>query len=302
MSGDIRNLKSLQVFMVAYELGNVTRAARELHISQSAVSYHIKRLETDLGVILFRRKPHGLEPTKRGKQLAHHVDRGLSAIRAGLDSVASRPGSVRVAMLPMFASRWLSSRLGHLLEANPDLQLSIQNHNNSFAKLAAPETFADLGIQWGRGDWEGFHITRLWPERLALVCSPGYLAEHPITAPEDLLTCSLLHVDDTRMWDEWMAGNGLQMAPSARQMMLEDRHFQLSSTINGLGVSLFAAWLIERELQSGELVAPFGETFATSFAYHLIVPRNVDPTPELQRFIDWMENTSGAFAAARPVR
>ena len=284
----VRNINSIQVFMVCHETGNVTRAAQELNISQSSVSYHIKKLEEDLSVTLFRRTASGLQPTEQGSLLAQHVARGLAVIRTGLERIARGPGTVRVALLPMFASRWLSSRLGQLLEAHPEMNLSIQNHNNSFVRMSNPERFADLGIQWGRGNWDSFDVTRLWPETLALVCSPDYLKAHPIRKPEDLLRCTLLHVDDTRMWEEWLTDNDLALDAAQPQMMLEDRHFQLSSTINGLGVSLFASWLVQDELAKGTLMNPFGRVFDTGFAYHVVVPKTVELSASGQRFHGWL--------------
>ncbi|MGQ3192755.1 LysR substrate-binding domain-containing protein [Neoaquamicrobium sediminum] len=284
----IRNINSIQVFMACHEIGNVTRAAQELNISQSSVSYHIKKLEEDLSVILFRRTASGLQPTEQGILLAQHVARGLAAIRTGLERVAQGPGTVRVALLPMFASRWLSSRLGQLLEAQPDMNLSIQNHNNSFVRMLNPERFADLGVQWGRGNWDSFHVTRLWSETLAVVCSPEYLTAHRLREPSDILGCTLLHVDDTRMWEEWLTANDMTLAAAQPQMMLEDRHFQLSSTINGLGVSLFASWLVKDELEKGTLVNPFGRFFDTSFAYHVVIPKALEPSVSGQRFYSWL--------------
>ena len=272
---------------------NVTRAAQILNTSQSSVSYHIKKLETELGTPLFRRTATGLCLTESGDTLARHVVRGLAAIGSGVEQVARRAGTVRVALLPMFASRWLSSRLGLLLEACPDMQLAIQNHNNSYAHMASPETFADLGVQWGRGNWPDFEVTRLWPEKLVVVCSPDYLSAHPIRTPEDLADCVLLHVDDTRMWEEWFGANGLHLPASQMQMMLEDRHFQLSSTINGLGVSLFAAWLVRSELARGDLVDPFGCVFETAFAYHVIVPDEIELSPAADRFRLWLTDDRG---------
>ena len=260
----IRNINSIQIFSAVSHTRNVTRAAKLLNTSQSAVSYHIKKLETDLSVSLFRRTASGLELTEEGALLAAHVERGLGA------------------------SRWLSPRLGGLLEMTPVLQLSIQNHNNAYAGLRDPESFADLGIQWGRGDWDNFHVTRLWPEKLVVVCSPAYLRAHPIRTPTDIERCTLLHVDDETMWAEWFARNGLQPPPVQSRMMLEDRHFQLSSTINGLGVSLFASWLVQRELQDGELVDPFEQEFDTSFAYHLIEPKGAELPDAARHFKDWL--------------
>ncbi|PIV77789.1 MAG: transcriptional regulator [Rhodobacteraceae bacterium CG17_big_fil_post_rev_8_21_14_2_50_63_15] len=288
MAPIIRNIKSIQVFSTVCETLNVTRAAQILNTSQSSVSYHIKKLETELGTPLFRRTSSGLHLTETGDTLARHVARGLGAIGSGIEQVARRAGTVRVALLPMFASRWLSSRLGHLLEACPEMQLAIQNHDNSYAHMASPEAFADLGVQWGRGNWPEFEVTRLWPEKLVVVCSPDYLRAHPIRTPADLAKCMLLHVDDTRMWEEWFGANGQRLPASQSQMMLEDRHFQLSSTINGLGVSLFVSWLVRGELARGDLVDPFGRVFDTSFAYHLIVPGDIQLSPVAEKFRVWL--------------
>lgn len=288
MAGHIRNIKSIQVFNVISETGNVTRAAEILNISQSSVSYHIKKLETDLGYALFRRSKQGLTLTEEGVVLASHVEKGLSVIQTGLERVANQAGSVKIALLPMFSSRWLSSRLGSLMEQHPDLQLSMHNHNNSFARMYNPASFADLGIQWGKGNWSGFDVHRLWPEKLAVVCSPTYLATHPISQPKDLHQCTLLHVDDRRMWEEWLVKNEVKASSAQSQMMLEDRHFQLSSTINGLGVSLFASWLVQDELRSGVLVNPFERYFETSFAYHLIVPTDEEPSKPVNQFCEWL--------------
>jgi len=298
MLDEIRNIKSIQVFMAVYQSRNVTRAARQMNSSQSSVSYHIKKLEDSLGVALFQRRANGLEATEEGHLLAKHVDRGLSSIRMGLDMVVRRAGAVRIALLPMFASRWFSSRIGGFLEANPDVRLSIQNHNNSYATIDYPERTADLGIQWGRGKWDRFQVTKLWPERLVVVCSPGYQRRRAIRTPGDLSDCTLLHVDDTRMWDEWFAQNGLMRQANQPEMMLEDRHFQLSSTINGLGVSLFAAWLVEAELAAGALVNPFGRLFETSFAYHVIRPRAVEPPKAALKLLEWIRESSAADSLA----
>lgn len=294
----IRNIKSIQVFNIASETGNVTRAAQLLNISQSSVSYHIKKLETDLGYSLFWRTKQGLELTEEGAVLASHVEKGLNMIQTGLERVANQAGSVKIALLPMFSSRWLSSRLGGLMELHPDLQLSMHNHNNSFARMHNPASFADLGIQWGKGNWNGFAVHRLWPEKLAMVCSPAYLAAHPISQPKDLLLCNLLHVDDNRMWEEWLLMNEVKASATQTQMMLEDRHFQLSSTINGLGVSLFASWLVQEELKSGVLVNPFGRNFETSFAYYLIVPKGEKISKPVEQFCDWMLKIRGTQAEA----
>jgi len=284
----LRNIKSIQVFSETCRVGNVTRTAETLSISQSSVSYHIKKLERDLGAVLFRRTPSGLEPTDEGMMLYNNVERGFAAIKHGVDQVANRASNVKFALLPMFASRWLSPRLGRLMEAHPEIGLSIVNHNNSFAHAKTPESFADIGIQWGLGKWSNLNVHRLWPEHLVAVCSPGYQRDMAIARPEDLRRCTLVHVDDTRMWSEWYEHHGLDLSPTHSKMVLEDRHFQLSSTINGLGVSLFAHWLVEEELESGALVNPFGTLIPTAFSYFAITPKVNDVRWPVQTFLNWL--------------
>lgn len=284
----IRNIYSIHVFSVVSEVKAETKAAHLLNISQSSVSYHIKKLETDLSVALFFRTSNGLELTEDGKLLAEHVNLGLSYIETGLEKISNRARSVRAALLPMFSSRWLSSRLGSLFEARPELQLSIHNHNNTFAQMENPENFADLGIQWGRGDWDAFETVKLWPEKLVVVCSPDYLRAHPISHPSDINRCTILHVDDEKMWDEWFIENNVVPSIPQSQMMLQDRHFQLSSTVNGLGVSLFVSWLVQTELESGELVNPFNRCFDTSFAYHMISPHKSILSAQAKSFWNWI--------------
>ncbi len=291
--GRIRNINSIHVFDSVAKLGSVTKAALQCGSTQSSVSYHIKKLEADLGVSLFRRTAHGLQLTEEGSTLAAHVDAGLHEISLGIEQVARRHSVVRVALVPMFASRLVSANISRLQQACPDVDVVLLNHNNTFTDHEEPLAFADFGIQWGRGNWPKFNAVKLWDERLVAVCSPDYRSRLGITKPEDVLRCTLLHVDDKRMWAEWMDHCGTDLRVDQPSMMLEDRHFQLSSTINGLGISLFAEWLVKGEISSGALVNPFGRSFPTSFSYYLVVPRGPALSPGAKRVRDWFLKLAG---------
>jgi LysR family transcriptional regulator, glycine cleavage system transcriptional activator len=105
----------------------------------------------------------------------------------------------------------------------------------------------------------------------------------------------LLHVDDKRMWREWSAGCDVAFPANQPSMMLEDRHFQLSSTINGLGISLFADWLVQAELASGALVNPFKTSYPTEFGYYLVTPKGPSLSPGAKRVHEWFLNLSIAI-------
>ncbi|MGL4637918.1 MAG: LysR substrate-binding domain-containing protein [Beijerinckiaceae bacterium] len=283
----IRNINSIHVFDSVARLGSVTKAAQHCGSTQSSVSYHIKKLEMDLGIALFRRSAHGLELTEEGTRLARHVDAGLQQISAGIDLVASRRTEVRVALVPMFASRFVSARISDLRQSCPDINISLLNHNNAFVNFPDPRAFADFGIQWGTGNWPKFQAVKLWEERLIAICSPEYQEKFNLNEPKDIKRCTLLHVDDKRMWSDWMKDCGITSRQEQPSMTLEDRHFQLSATMNGLGISLFAEWLVQSELKAGSLVNPFNKSYPTRFSYYLVVPNGTQLSIAAKRVRDW---------------
>jgi LysR family transcriptional regulator, glycine cleavage system transcriptional activator len=283
----IRNINSIHVFDSVARFGSVTKAALHHGSTQSSVSYHVKKLEADLGVTLVTRTAHGLKLTDEGVTLASHVEAGLQRISEGIELVTRRQSTVRVALVPMFASRLVSSNMNRLQQSCPDIDIVLLNHNNTFAGIADPHAFADFGIQWGKGHWPNMDAVKLWDECLVAVCSPEYRDRLGIESPQDVQRCTLLHVDDKRMWAEWMTGCGASLRADQPSMMLEDRHFQLSATINGLGISLFAQWLVQGELASGVLVNPFGSSYPTDFSYHLITPKGPPLSKSARRVRDW---------------
>ena len=284
----IRNLNSIQVFNAVSQLKNITHAAHSLNISQSSASYHIKKLEAELKISLFDRRPEGLKMTDNGKLLAAHVENGLRSIQTGLDQASDQTEIVRIAILPLFASRWLSPQLGSFWDAHPNVQLSFRSQNNTFAERQRPSDFADLGIVWGQGNWTDFDSIRLWPEEMVVVCSPDYLSENPIHEEADLRNRALLHVDDESRWREWFANNKLAAPPSRGNLIPQEPHFQISSTINGLGVALIPHSMIQSELETGVLVNLFGCTYATSFAYYLGIPTCIPLSRSTIKFKNWL--------------
>lgn len=288
----IAHLKAIQVFDTVAGAGNLTQAAETLQITQSAISYHIQILETDLGVKLFERTSRGVQLTEQGAKLVPYVREGLRSIEAGLASVKATPTStvVRVAVLPMFASRWLAPRLGDFWEKHPKIELSFSHDNNTYSGASNPSEVADVAVQWGVGDWQSVDSQRLLEAPLIAACSPDLLKRTPLRSVTDLERHVLLHVDNHNMWRQWLAAAA---APghetlSQRGLMMSDRHFQLSATLNGVGVSLFLRSFIQDELRQGALVAPLNLEFRTDYAYYLARPKGRAASQAAAHFHDWI--------------
>ncbi|HDR9767009.1 TPA: LysR family transcriptional regulator [Burkholderia cepacia ATCC 25416] len=119
----VPSLKLLTGFEAAARLGNFSRAADELHLSQSAISHQIQQLEAQLGQPLFRRRGRGVELTIAGEVLQRSVQRAMDTLRGGLDRIATylNPGLVVLVCPAPLLHGWLQPRLEQLQQALPDL-------------------------------------------------------------------------------------------------------------------------------------------------------------------------------------
>jgi LysR family glycine cleavage system transcriptional activator len=119
-------------------------------------------------------------------------------------------------------------------------------------------------------------------------CSPDLLKRSAIKTTADLAHHSLLHVDDHRMWEQWLRRAGADEALAEKGLLMSDRHFQLSATLSGVGVSLFVKSFIENELEKGSLVCPLALEYETDYAYYLARSKHLKLDAAAMRFYDWI--------------
>jgi DNA-binding transcriptional LysR family regulator len=125
------NLNQLRVFVAVARLGNFTRAAERLHLSQPSMSLHIRQLEQDLGVRLFDRSTRSVALTRAGDDFLPTAERLLddvqSAVAAVADLAARRRGRVAVAVLPSVAAELLPRAMAALHAHHPDITVSLRD-------------------------------------------------------------------------------------------------------------------------------------------------------------------------------
>ncbi len=142
MRRNIPSIQALACFEVAARHESYTRAAQELSLTQSAVSRQIQALEEFLGVQLFRRTRHGVVLTPAGAHYGRQVARWLQGLeRDTLDVMAHQGegGTLTLAAVPTFATRWLIPRLPQLAQQHPDIVVHIETQTRPF--LFADTTF-----------------------------------------------------------------------------------------------------------------------------------------------------------------
>ena len=164
-------LPALAAFESAARHQNFAHAAEELHLTASAVSHHVRKLESRLGVVLFQRHARGVSLTAEGRQLA---DAAGSAM-ADMDSVVrnlrvarDERDRVHVTTLHSLTYTWLQPRLPQFAAAHPHVRLTV---DTEVALTRFEEGGPDLGIRHGAGHWPG------------LTAHHGRLASPPVPDP-----------------------------------------------------------------------------------------------------------------------
>lgn len=267
---------ALAAFEAAARRLSVTQAAKELHITQSAVSHQVIALEKFLGVPLFTRARQRLALTDAGHMLLARVAPALNAIEAAVLELIPEPGrgtSLRIGAVPPYAAKWLIPRLPALTLAHPDLMINLVTKLEPFDFA---DTELDAAIYYGTPSWPGTRCDYLMGEEMVVVCSP--LLRGKLNRPDDLRHVTLLH-QNTRphIWREWARAARLANLDVARGPCFDLFSMIAQAAISGLGAAVLPRFLILNELAAGQLVIPFGPTLKDEFACYLVYPeRNTE--------------------------
>lgn len=308
MRRKIPSLQALACFDAAARHQSYTRAAQELALTQGAVSRQIGALEAFVGVALFQRTRHGVALTARGAEYALQVASRLQGLEQDtLDVMAGqgRGGSLHLAAVPTFATRWLIPRLPALAAVHPDLTVHIETRTRPF--LFADTAF-DAALYAGTAEqvdnWAGTRALRLLPEDMVPVYSPALakaLALRGPLMPQAIAMLPLLQ-QSTRptAWRQWFDAAGV-----AAPMALSGPRYELFSmtaaaAAEGLGLALVPRLLVEPELARGELVVACAQILPSDRAYYLVQPERAEERPALGWFKAWLQGAvkSAATPAA----
>lgn len=276
-------LNALRAFEAAARYLNLTRAAEELNVTQTAVSQHIRNLEDRLGKPLFRRLPRGLALTDEGMQLVPVLTESFMRMEQALTRMADmRPREVlTVGVVGTFAVGWLLPRLRRFQDAHPFVDLRLLTNNN---RVDLAGEGLDCAIRFGDGAWHGTEAERLLAAPLAPLCASEVAAR--LHQPADLAGQVLLRSYRTQEWPAWFAATGVP-CPMLRGAVFDSSLTLAEAAAQGAGVALLPARMFERELRQGRLVQPFAHTVALG-EYWLCRLKSRPVTVPLQAFRTWL--------------
>jgi LysR family glycine cleavage system transcriptional activator len=297
------SLDTLRIFAVAARHASFTKAAGELHLTQSAVSHRVRALEEELGVSLFDRLTRRLELTHAGRALAQRVDQAVADIAraiAGLDRTENAQ-RLTVTVGPSVASRLLIPRLPRFHAQNPDIELQLISDPRLFDLRAAG---IDLAIRFGRGTYPGYAVTKLMPDLVLPVCSPRFIARHgPVATIEALLELPLLHDSSTESegsgsdWRSWLDHLGWPGTVRRGGQRFSDAGLVIEAAVGCLGVALARASLVSDHMANGTLICPLRLVAPTAFAYYLVGLPEAASHAKVVCFRDWLLAEAAGMAA-----
>ena len=281
-------LKALPAFEISATRASISAAAEELHLTHGAVSRQIKSLEDHLGVQLFRRFNRRIELTPAGAELLPSIRQALQVLETSAARVAARTrqGPLAVSCLATLMMRWLIPRLYAFNAAHPSVEVRL-SASHAPASFADGET--DVAIRIGKPPWpRGVAAHPFLPDRVGPVLAPTLLAQHRVKRPADLRRVALLHAETRpRAWTDWLQLTGTNGLDPARGQRFEHTYFLLEAAGSGLGAAIGSYPLVEQDLSSGRLVAPFGFV-ATENSYCLLHARNAANLSKTAAFRAWI--------------
>ena len=263
-------------------------AAVELHLTASAVSHQVARLESHLGVRLFERSAHGVRLSSAGEQYLERVAGALAAIASATEDL--RHGvrnSLFVHCAPSLASLWLMPRLRGFAEAYRDISLNLSAaHTHSDFELGQ----ADIDIRYGVPQWGDLVVEPLFEERIVPLASPAFIREHRLKRVEQLLDVPLIQSNvSVVQWADWFQVFSEKRAPDRFPVRFDRAQMSLDAATQGLGVALESATMAGLHLAERKLRPVFGLEKAVRIKAHFAVyPARHSKRPAVEAFLHWL--------------
>lgn len=261
------SLGSFATFEVAARHLSFTRAARELNVTQGAVSQQVRLLEQALDMALFIRRHNALDLTPAGEELLQAVTAGLDTISGAVSVLSGEevPQTVTISATNAMAEFWLQPLISGFRHLYPEV---------GFVILASDEddtmrNYADVDIAIICGNERcdvGEELHFLFPEEAQPVCTPEFLARFgPFDDADSLNRVNLLHLHERHWsadaigwqplgWPEWFRAQGAEWLRGPSSLMTNKVNLLMAVALAGEGVMLGWQHMVWALIRQGKLV------------------------------------------------
>lgn len=293
MRSSLPPLSCLIAFEAAARRLNFAAAANELHLTPSAISHQIAKLEEFLAVRLFERTARNVELTDAGEDYLKRVGGALATIGAATDS--ARKGvrnTLHVHSTPSFASLWLMPRLKDFAEAHPGISLSL---SSSVQHSDFSTGLVDIDIRYGTPNWPHLSVEPITEEQITPLASPEFIKRHGIETPEDLFQVPLIQSTvSVVQWPQWFASRDVTNNVAGFAFRFDRAFMTLDAAVQGLGVALESTFIAEPHLREKRLQRVFKNTTwsVPIQAHFLVFPPHHSQRNEVSNFVNWLRDRS----------
>jgi LysR family glycine cleavage system transcriptional activator len=302
-------LNALRVFEAAARHLSFKEAANELSITQAAVSHQIKSLEDYLGVQLFKRAGRGVQLTEAARAALPRLRDGFDALAAAVETIHVRADEtdLQITAPPVFTARWLMPRLANFQKEEPKIDVRVValskmvdagalDSATLVSNLDLRSDTSGVEIHLGAGDYPGHRADRLFGVSTVAVASPELVKGDPaIRQPADLADHTLLHDDAMDLvaqghaWQKWLEEAGVaDRVDGTRGPHFSSNILSLEAASQKLGIALALRPLVDADLASGRLCAPFKVELKPRSAYYLVCPEVIAERPAVVAFRKWL--------------
>jgi DNA-binding transcriptional LysR family regulator len=285
-------LSALQAFESIARRKSFTLAAEELHLTPSAISHQVAKLEGLVNVRLFERSARGVELTPAGQQYLHRVASAMGAISTATDDL--RHGvqdALYVHCSPSFASLWLMPRLARFTQRHPQVSLKLSaSHVHSDFQLGQ----TDIDIRYGLPNWPHLEVQAIFTEKIMPLASPEFIRTHALHSPSDLLRVPLIESSvSVVQWRDWFARFCADEKPDRMGLRFDRAMMSLDAAMQKLGVALESSTIGQTLIATGRLQPVFEESLNIPVQGHFLVyPARHGHRPEVQHFVQWLKEES----------
>ncbi|WP_288441683.1 LysR family transcriptional regulator [Pseudomonas promysalinigenes] len=285
----VPSMTALQCFEAAARHLSFTRAAEELHLTQSAVSKQVAQLEEMLRHHLFLRIRRRLQLTPAGSLYLAEVNKILTQVDMSSRYVLTygeQTEILKVATQPSFGVRWLIPHLKGFGKRHGNIHLDIRNEMEPFALLQGS---ADVVFFYGQGTWPGATCVELFGEEVVPVCAPELLAGRTLEDAGELADRVLLQsTSRPQAWHEWFLELGLHSVSAYHGPRFDTFYMALSAAQAGCGVALVPRYLVARELAEGSLVVAWNHAMPSAGKHYLAYAEHAAEVPKVRALVEWV--------------
>lgn len=263
------NLSLYHIFYIVGKTGNISKAAKELYISQPAVSRAVQKLESNLDTLLFRRNSRGVIMTPDGQILFEKLKEAFSLVEEGEDILLHNPSQsiphLRLGTSSTLCRYVLLSYLKPYVSCHPQVRINISCQSTYQTLQLLDEGKLDLGLIGRPRKLHGYHFRSLMHINDTFVATAQYLKNQQELYPRDSLYqgATFMMLDEKNITRQ-------TIDTQLREHRIELHHILEATSMDlliqfakiGLGIAGVVRQFVEAELRNGDLVeVPVGFAF-----------------------------------------